>query len=141
MEIDLKTLPEAEQVTLLASEEPGDLDLGLSGVRVVQPIEIKAEMLKIQDALDIRLNLKSKALMQCSRCLAETELNINKDVRLDYSVGKDDTAIDISGDIREEIILEYPLQPLCSPACKGLCPECGKNLNEGSCSCKYKGGR
>ena len=136
MEIDLKTLPEAEQVTLLASEEPGDLDLGLSGVRVVQPIEIKAEMLKIQDALDIRLNLKSKALMQCSRCLAETELNINKDVRLDYSVGKDDTAIDISGDIREEIILEYPLQPLCSPACKGLCPECGKNLNEGSCSCK-----
>ena len=136
MKIDLTALPEGEQVSLSIREEAGGLDLELAGIRVVSPIEIKAEVLKIQDALDIKLNLKSKAVMQCSRCLTETELNISNDFRLDYPINKQDTSIDISDALREEIILDYPLKPLCSPACKGLCPECGKNLNEGQCNCK-----
>jgi uncharacterized protein len=37
--------------------------------------------------------------------------------------------------IREAIILELPLKPLCSETCLGLCPMCGTNLNESECEC------
>lgn len=37
--------------------------------------------------------------------------------------------------LREQLILASPMHPLCSGECLGLCPHCGKNLNEGPCSC------
>lgn len=38
--------------------------------------------------------------------------------------------------LREQIILELPMQPVCSENCKGLCSQCGKDLNEGTCHCQ-----
>lgn len=49
-------------------------------------------------------------------------------------VVEDDT-IDLMGLIQEQILLQVPMKPLCRPDCKGLCGQCGANLNEGSCSC------
>ena len=40
--------------------------------------------------------------------------------------------------LREHVILSAPMQPLCSDDCLGLCAQCGKNLNEGSCQCAMK---
>ncbi|MBE3518998.1 MAG: DUF177 domain-containing protein [Firmicutes bacterium] len=42
---------------------------------------------------------------------------------------------DISGAIVAEVTLSLPMKPLCRPDCRGICPVCGKNLNEGDCSC------
>lgn len=44
--------------------------------------------------------------------------------------------IDTSDFIRQEIILHFPMIPVCSNSCKGLCPKCGTNLNKKSCNCK-----
>ena len=41
--------------------------------------------------------------------------------------------IDLSGVLHDELCLSVPLVPLCSESCRGLCPVCGVNLNEGSC--------
>jgi uncharacterized protein len=41
--------------------------------------------------------------------------------------------IDLSPVIREYVLLEIPISPLCRPDCKGLCPICGNNLNESTC--------
>lgn len=136
MKIDLTQLIDGEQITLHESQAPEAIDLEVEGIKIISPIEIEAEVVKIQDTLDVKAALKSKALMQCSRCLTETEVLIRKELRLDYSISKQDTIIDITDDIRQEIILEYPLKPLCAPLCKGLCLSCGKNLNEGPCNCK-----
>jgi uncharacterized protein len=43
--------------------------------------------------------------------------------------------IDLQPIIREEGILAVPIHALCFPDCKGLCPHCGQNLNEGTCGC------
>jgi uncharacterized protein len=43
--------------------------------------------------------------------------------------------IDLKPAIREQILLQIPGSPLCTDACKGLCPKCGKDLNEGECGC------
>lgn len=43
--------------------------------------------------------------------------------------------LDLAPMLREHVILSAPMQPLCSEDCKGLCVQCGKDLNEGSCQC------
>ena len=48
--------------------------------------------------------------------------------------------LDLTESAREGIILALPSYPICKEACKGLCPHCGKNLNEGACACAEGGG-
>jgi len=43
--------------------------------------------------------------------------------------------IDLAPLVREAIMLELPLAPVCSPDCQGLCPTCGADLNDGPCGC------
>jgi uncharacterized protein len=44
--------------------------------------------------------------------------------------------IDLGHLMHEQFVLSLPMKPLCEEACKGLCPECGTNLNRGTCDCK-----
>jgi uncharacterized protein len=47
-----------------------------------------------------------------------------------------DGMVDIAEPTREQIWVSLPLQPLCRPDCKGLCAQCGINLNHESCTCQ-----
>ena len=47
-------------------------------------------------------------------------------------------SIELDDLLREDILLELPTKFLCKPDCKGLCPGCGKNLNEGKCDCSAR---
>jgi len=38
--------------------------------------------------------------------------------------------------MREQCYLSLPMKPLCRPDCRGLCPQCGTNLNRGACACR-----
>ena len=46
-----------------------------------------------------------------------------------------DNVLDITELLRQNILLAVPIKPICSDTCKGLCPHCGKNLNQGPCEC------
>mgnify|MGYP001091754997 FL=1 len=48
------------------------------------------------------------------------------------------SVLDLEELARTDILLELPTKVLCSEDCKGLCSQCGKNLNEGECSCEKK---
>ena len=124
-----------EILTLEEEVSPKILDLDTDLVKFRKPLNIKAEVTKITNALTVELTLHTRVYMECSRCLNEFEIDFKKNLRLSYSLNKSDREIDLSPDIRDQIILDYPINPLCSPDCKGLCPNCGKNLNEGGCSC------
>lgn len=56
-----------------------------------------------------------------------------EDENVSYYQGHD---IDLNEILRETILLAVPYRKLCQESCKGLCPQCGQNLNLGSCSCK-----
>ena len=43
--------------------------------------------------------------------------------------------IDFRDSIQEQIILAFPMRPLCRENCSGLCPNCGSDLNKGECGC------
>ncbi len=136
MKIDLTQLSEAKEVDFQEFLEPVGLDLEVSGMKILSPIEIKAMVFKFRDNLDIKMDLRARTRTQCSRCLRDVELIIQKGVRLNFPISNQDVSIDLAEDIRQEIILDYPVKSLCKPSCNGLCVKCGKNLNEGSCSCR-----
>jgi uncharacterized protein len=46
--------------------------------------------------------------------------------------------IDLAPALREQVLLAIPPSPLCDEACKGLCPQCGKDLNQGDCGCERR---
>lgn len=48
----------------------------------------------------------------------------------------DDVHLDLTPLVREDLLLSIPMHALCRPDCKGLCPECGQNWNEGPCNCR-----
>ena len=84
----------------------------------------------------------------CDRCLKQfrqdytmhfehilvQKLNSDND---DYLVCADGV-LDLEDTVRTDVLLELPGKVLCSEDCKGLCCQCGKNLNEGSCTCEKK---
>ena len=85
----------------------------------------------------------AEARGQCSRCLADLGLSISSDVDEIYQrVPENDDVYPLEGDqldlrpmVRETVLLAIPEAPLCSPACKGLCPVCGVDLNQATCGC------
>ncbi len=117
------------------------LDLETDIIKFHGPLSIEAEVSRITNAVTVNLALRGLGYVRCSRCLDEFEIDFRKNLRLNYPVEKSDTTLDLDPDIREEIILDYPIKPLCSPGCKGLCSRCGKNLNEGSCNCVQRNKR
>jgi uncharacterized protein len=46
------------------------------------------------------------------------------------------TVIDMADDVRQTVLLAVPLKNVCREDCRGLCPQCGRNLNDGACDCK-----
>ena len=80
----------------------------------------------------------------CSRCLTPVSVNRVESFKEKYGEGDDlpddvlpynGEYIDLTDTVREVLILSEPMQVLCRPDCKGLCPQCGANLNDGPCSC------
>ena len=96
-------------------------------------------MLNVRGTLTVRL--------RCDRCLEPATLPLSLSFQAEAaedaaSVEEDDLllpmnrdTVDISERVREHIILALPLKVLCRPDCQGLCPQCGQDLNQGSCDC------
>ena len=110
--------------------DPAQLDLETELIKFDSVLKLKAHAVRVTDALVVDLNIKAKLHASCSRCLDEFGWELNKDVRLDYPLQTNITFIDLNPEIREEVILDYPIKPLCNLSCKGLCIKCGNNLNQ-----------
>ena len=68
---------------------------------------------------------------------AEEDLSDDED-EVDFSLVGEDHTIDLAEPIMAAIVMETPFVVLCREDCKGLCPHCGANLNEGDCGCAEK---
>ena len=135
MKIDINNIPAQGKLTIEEEIDASSLDLETDLVRFIKPLKVKADVSKITNTVTVDLILNTSMQTNCSRCLNEIEIDFKKNLKLHYPVSKLKPVIDLVQDIREEIMIDYPVRPLCNPDCKGLCPKCGKNLNEGGCSC------
>lgn len=105
------------------------------------------EFTRTNRGLLVRGQLRSQIQLECARCL-ETfaqplDLHLEAQFGLPpispqrgpmFSMGVNGI-LDLTEALREQIVLDLPMRSLCRPDCRGLCIECGKNLNEGSCDC------
>jgi len=125
-----------EGVTFEEDIPAPELDLETEIIKFRELIRIKADVSRITNAVSAHLAINTILYTSCSRCLEQIKIDLNKEINLNYPVDKSMRVIDLNPDIREEILLDYPMKPLCTPNCKGLCLKCGVNLNEKKCGCK-----
>jgi uncharacterized protein len=82
--------------------------------------------------------------LECVRCLTDFQQTLKLDFTELYAFSQrymtdsgllmpESGIIDLAPVLREYILLEIPISPLCRPDCKGLCPICGNNFNETTC--------
>lgn len=134
MKIDVRRIP-AQGLMLEEELAPGQLDLDTDIIKFPEPIRIRAEVARITNTVTVNLSLEAHMYVSCGRCLEEYKTQIKRNLKLNYPVDEPAQSIDLDPDIREELVLDCPLKPLCKPDCKGICAKCGGNLNEGNCKC------
>ncbi len=130
-------------------------EIEVEGVELLSPVVADFKFSNTHRSIIIEGELDVSILAECVRCLKHFPLSIHfpfqevytrQDLMLDTKgnlVTEDEDIrsifeghnLDLSEFLRQNIILALPSAPLCSPDCKGLCPICGKNLNEGECQC------
>ena len=142
---------------------PGVIDLG-ADLRQRTPLrsEGRADLVeehhgKHKVIQDIRLkgSLDTSIEIACARCLAPVVQEVKRNFDLLYrpqgsNAGHEElsvtdaeaeigyyqgTGLLLEDTLREQVLLAMPLKTVCREECKGLCPQCGKNLNESPCSC------
>ncbi len=144
---DVSTLTNARlgaSLTLDVIVGPQDLtDLNVDFLRGT------VQVIRVQDGLLVQGIVESQLTLECVRCLDAfvfpIALELEETFRLSgakadsdyvYVVG-DDGWIDLLPLLREQVWVDIPMKPLCDPDCKGLCPQCGVNLNIESCDCDH----
>ncbi len=140
-------------------EEGMDIELDetvtVESVKTVSPLHAVLKLTTTGSEVQVDGTLEGEVELLCSRCLnaytmkVRSQVNvvyepsdtINREERhklksdeLDIGFYRDDT-LDTDEVLAEQLLLNMPMKPLCSPECKGICPKCGADLNVSGCKC------
>lgn len=121
-----------EGTTQEAWYDPPALEMETALVRFNGRLHGVAQIRKSNHDLFVSVAMDATWRLECVRCLRWYEQPFVKELQLHYKVQLGDT-VDITNELREETMIEYPWKPLCGPSCQGLCRTCGQNWNEGPC--------
>lgn len=152
-EMEVRKLPFAE------TWQPGEFDFSGGGAVQKAPLvaEGAAELLPHTGGeLRVSGRIQTELETECDRCLGRARFPIDVSFDLFYrpmetEAVEDEHAIDageaemgfyelpgleLEDILREQVLLQLPMQRVCSEACKGICPLCGANRNEVECHCE-----
>jgi uncharacterized protein len=137
---------------------PAEFEGRTTQFRVVEPVDLKLTVHKDQVRYRLVGRLTTTLELPCSRCLEPFREPVNASFDIRYlpqsentgdaerEVEEDDLSdafyrddqIDLRQLMEEQFYLALPMKPLCRADCKGLCPNCGANLNETTCDCEVR---
>ena len=156
MRIDVREL-ELGPLALKGEIPQAELGFDPSEIQILAQIQI--DLTAERQTLEVRIRgrLTTDVRLPCSRCLEPARIEIARPFDLffrqhDEMVFDEDDEIELTeedtqtafftgtklaiGDVlHEQLLLALPMKPLCRLDCKGLCPQCGTNLNLKSCDC------
>lgn len=137
-----------------AAFDPQDPDY-----RVAGPVELSLDVDKLgSGAFGVSGRAATRLAVECSRCVEPFEVPVDVAFSLRYvphvenagegerEIGEDELTtayyreglLDLVDLLREQFVLALPMKPLCREDCRGLCPQCGTNLNRTQCECAPK---
>jgi uncharacterized protein len=153
LEIDLQSLPPGASA-LETAVPAADLDLAHEQFEFTDPIRVELDIAKGEKEIVFDCTVLAPAQVACSRCLNEFEDTVEVPFRLIcHRVDADSpmlggeeeegirfipysaTSVPLAGEVRTMLILALPINPVCREDCRGLCPQCGSDLNAGPCGC------
>ena len=124
-------------------------------VSLREPVTINGTVRRAGPDVFVDGHIETRVQVECDRCLKPIELPVSADFALEYITGAeyeassaaalsedemavsvfDGESIDVDEIVKEQILLAVPARTLCREDCKGICPECGIDLNTGQCNC------
>jgi len=117
----------------------------VAGVILEGNLSFNGTLTNTNGILHLDGRLKAVYSSVCYRCLGAVKGSLDIKIKENFSNSADaeqadmypynDKLLDIDRALGDNIVLNLPMKQLCSADCKGLCGKCGKNLNEGQCSC------
>ncbi len=130
-------LLEKQDIDLEGTEPAEFLELGEENFfRLPNPVRYRLRVSKVSGGALVTGSVATEVEGECGRCLTPVaETVTNADIHLFYELTTEQE-LDITEDVRTEMVIELPMNLLCSEDCTGLCPGCGVNLNIGKCRCK-----
>lgn len=155
MKIIVSKIPD-EGIEIHSSENAESLEISPADLMLGDDVHIDATIRREGEIFFIDGSIKTVLRLTCSRCAvyfsypvdtffhcreepvtsASTEVELalkRNDMDIDHYAGDE---VEINTLLREQVILSIPMHPLCKPDCRGLCPQCGQDLNIGRCDCQ-----
>ena len=134
---DLVGHPGARRTETLVGALTIDLDQVQSCGEATAIVQLEA----IADGLIVRGSVAAPAVLRCNRCLTEVPFAVEAAITQAYGLPSEEDileieangSIDLGPALHDELSLEFPLAPLCTEGCLGLCPTCGTDLNKDPC--------
>ncbi len=155
MFLDVKELA-IRKIRIRKSYAPGTVDYRTGEFRQIEPLEVRATAELVEGQIRVNGELHTRLEMVCARCLEPVHEDVTREFDLYYrpltSVTKeeeeclklDDTEIAffegegmfLADILAEQVLLALPMKAICRSDCRGLCPQCGVNLNNEECRCE-----
>jgi uncharacterized protein len=126
------------------------IEAALPGLRVVgtvvadqAPVDVDARLEAVSDGILVTGSARAPWTSECRRCLTAIEGHADVTFRELFEAQPTEgetwplrhEEVDLEPLVREALLLALPLAPLCGDDCRGLCPTCGADRNEGPCDC------
>ena len=155
MFLDVKDLA-VRKLRIRRSYAPGNIDFHSAEIKQIDPLEVTATAELLEGQIRVEGQLDTKIELVCARCLEPVVEDVNRSFDLFYAplpkdmktgedrLKDDDTDIGFfEGDglfladvVKEQVLLALPLKVICQSDCRGLCPNCGANLNHEEFRCE-----
>jgi uncharacterized protein len=155
MFLDVKELA-VRKIRIRKSYAPGAVDYHTSDFRQSEPLEVRATAEVLEGQIRITGDLHTRVEMVCARCLEPVTEDVAREFDLFYRpiasmtreeeerLKLDDTEIAffkgeglfLTDVLAEQVLLALPMKAICRSDCRGLCAQCGVNLNNEECRCE-----
>lgn len=151
---DIKKQPEMSREYKLTEMLP-PVTLAGDTAAFAEPVRVQVTVANAGKNLLVEGRVTAEVLVTCGRCLESYTYTVDEPFREEYkqageSRGADQEndgqeeqvrlftgdTVDLTEPVLEAITLALPMKRICRETCRGLCPHCGRNLNEGDCDCR-----
>ncbi len=124
-------------------------------IKLISPISGEVKLLRTDEGILAQGNIETTLELKCSRCLEMFKKKIKIDFEQEYVpsweknsdeireeerqegfIIDESNKIDILETVRQDILINMPMELVCKSSCRSLCDQCGQNLNIKKCKCK-----